>query len=147
MPGISAVLGSLHHMTDRKKYTFFPKLSQLELNILHKMAENELQRWNDIISADDQDPLVAQHYEYDSIHLSNVLCKLEEYISNKEVVQEVPFSARQTRIIIESINNAFDLCKEGKSNLEEFHTIDNMRTRFRQEAIEKYGEQILDPMH
>lgn len=135
-------------MSDIKGYTFRLKLNRPELDLLYKMSMDQYKRWDKIIEAEENSP-IAEDYQYDSLHLRDMLDDLDRVISDNSNSKEISFSGFQTRIIIESMDYELNLWKNGVSNLksEEFHILDLMRTRFRQKAIEEFGENVLKPIH
>lgn len=135
-------------MSDIRGYPFRLKLSLSELKILHKISMDQLKRWDKIIESEAEDSLAVEDYQYDSLHLNNMLDDLEKHLSNTNYDHEVSFSNFQTRILIESIDYELEAWKKGRSNFtpEEFYILNQMLTPLKKKAIEEFGENALKPL-
>lgn len=135
-------------MSNSEFYPFCPKLNRLELNLLYKMTREQSKRWEKLIEEEEDSPL-AEDYQNDFIHLDNLLIDLKKHTYDNGIQENVSFSGKQTMIIMESLEYEFNLGKDEKSNFnsEEFHIIEEMRSRIQREAINEFGKNILKPLH
>lgn len=128
---------------------FSPELDQEELELLYKVLDCEIRRWDKIrVVEEERSPRLELDYGYNYLHFSNLLDIFESNLQNAEPRKDFAFSILQTSIILYGVEQECALYEKSESTLNpyEFHILMEIRHKLKEEAIKLYGERVLNPI-
>jgi hypothetical protein len=130
-----------------KKYKLVIILNKNEIECLYKITDEEDTRWNNLLKKINNRAVICD-YEND-LNMMFGLLEYLKYPDFDEKNQEMIFSEKDVLLLIESLDDEFEIYQKGESRLEEKYLsmLEGLKNKIRQAAIEKYGSDIIDDAH